>query len=452
MRPPMPPPEVDHLERPEHAARAAEVRRLVGATAGTRDYLPWDRMRFKTPPSGLDHAEWWWAVRSARDAQMRPLPLLVDVEGHPFGFTLPDPLLRDVDRINRDASGYITTAEPVTNPATRDRYLVSSLIEEAIRSSQLEGAATTRVVAKEMIRSGREPRDTGERMILNNFRAMQHIGELRHERLTPELVREIHRIVTDGTLRDPERAGRLQDDDGDRIRVVSDSGDVLHAPPPVAQLPERLERLCRFANDDGGTTYMPPVLRAAATHFMMGYDHYFVDGNGRTARAVFYWSMLRQDFWLTEFLTISAVLKAAPVQYARAFLLTEQDGGDLTHFFLHQTKVIIRAIEELHAYLGRKAEELQDVRRATAAPGLALNHRQLELLEHAVRTPGAQYSVESHRTSHRVALETARKDLSDLSDKGLLHKGKVGRRYTWSPVPDLAARLNEPKHDAAPAS
>lgn len=446
VRPPMPPPDTAYLDQPEQAARAAEVRRLVGTAAGTRDYLPWDKMRFTTPPAGVDHVEWWWAVRTARAAQMRPLPQLLDVDGRPFGFTLPDPLLRDIDRINRDASGHIATAEAVTNPATRNRYLVSSLIEEAIRSSQLEGAATTRVVAKEMIRSGRHPRDTGERMILNNFRAMQHIGELRDEALTPELLREIHRIVTDGTLRNPEQAGRLQDDDGDRIRVVSDSGDVLHTPPPVAQLPERLDRLCAFANDDGATMYMPPVLRAIATHFMVGYDHYFFDGNGRTARAVFYWSMLRQGYWLTEFLTISAVLKAAPVRYARAFLLTEQDGGDLTHFFLHQTQVVIKAIDGLYAYLGRKAEELQDVRRATSAPGLDLNHRQLELLEHAVRTPGAQYTVESHRASHRTALETARKDLLDLTDKGLLQKGRLGRRFVWSPVADLAERLQDSKH------
>lgn len=444
MRPPAPPPHVGYLDEPGHAARAAEVRRLVGSAAGTRDYLPWDKMRFKTPPPGLTHKEWWWGVRSARAAQMRPLPGLVDIEGRPFGFTLPDPLLRDVDRINRDASGHIATAEAVTNPATRDRYLVSSLIEEAIRSSQLEGAATTRVVAKEMIRSGREPRDTGERMILNNYRAMQHIGDLRNERLTPELVREIHRIVTDGTLRDPAQAGQLQVDDEDRILVVSDTGDVLHTPPPVRELPERLERLCAFADDDGEGVYMPPVLRAAATHFMMGYDHYFVDGNGRTARAVFYWSMLRQGFWLTEFLTISAILKAAPVQYARAFLLTEQDGGDLTHFLLHQTQVIIKAIDQLHVYLARKTKELQDVRRATAAPGLELNHRQLELLEHAVRTPGAQYTVESHRASHRTALETARKDLLDLTEKGLLEKGKVGRRFVWVPASDLVSRLEAP--------
>ena len=57
------------------------------------------------------------------------------------------------------------------------RFLVNSLMEEAIRSSQLEGATTSRRVAKEMLRTGREPRDRSERMIANNYRALQFMRE-----------------------------------------------------------------------------------------------------------------------------------------------------------------------------------------------------------------------------------------------------------------------------------
>jgi Fic family protein len=63
---------------------------------------------------------------------------------------------------------------------------------------------------------------------------------------------------------------------------------------------------------------------------MLGYEHPFEDGNGRTARALFYWSMLNQGFWLTEFLTVSKILRKAPAKYARSFLYTEQDSNDLT--------------------------------------------------------------------------------------------------------------------------
>jgi Fic family protein len=122
----------------------------------------------------------------------------------------PDEIFRLTEEISRRASGMIAVPEPVTNPATRDRYVVNSLIEEAITSSQLEGASTSRRVAKEMIRSGRNPKDRSERMILNNYNGMLRVGELRDKDLTPDLVCELHRIITEGTLDDPAAAGQVQ--------------------------------------------------------------------------------------------------------------------------------------------------------------------------------------------------------------------------------------------------
>lgn len=444
MRVPMPPPDLAQLEAAMAAGRRDDVLERLSPSIVTRDYLPWDTVRFKTPPPGLTHEEWWWLVRTARRASARQIPSLRDCAGRPLTFNLPDELLSDLDRITRDASGHISISEQVTNPATRDRYLVSSLIEESVRSSQLEGAATTRRVAAEMIRSGRAPRDRSERMIVNNYRAMAHVAQLRGERLTPDVVREVHRIVTDGTLIRPESAGRLQDSDDDRVQVWSDSGELLHRPPPVIELPDRLDRLCAFANAESDDGYVPPVLRAMAVHFMVGHDHYFEDGNGRTARALFYWAMLRQGYWLTEFLAISTVLRDAPARYGTAFLLTEQDGGDLTYFFMHQSAVVLRAIAHLHEYLARKGREAQEMRVGSSGAWPELNHRQLDLLQHAARTSLAQYTIESHRRSHGTVTETARQDLLGLETAGLLVRAKVGRRFVWSPVPDLDARLRDP--------
>jgi Fic family protein len=303
----------------------------------------------------------------AGPTRRRVAPLL-DKSGNPFSYGVPDEVLRLSEEISRWASGNIAVPEQVTNPGTRDRHVVSSLIEESITSSQLEGAATSRQVAKEMIRSGRPPRDRSERMILNNYHAMERVRELRDADFTPEPVCELHRIVTDGTLDDPSAAGRLQSDPDprQRVAVTGDHDQILqlHLPPPVGELPDRLDRLCAFANETSDAAWMQPVLRSLAVHFMVGYDHYFEDGNGRTARALFYWSMLKRGYWLTEFLTISRILNKAPAQYARSYLFTEQDGGDLTYFFLYHLNVIRRAIDDLDAYLARKVREL----RATRVP------------------------------------------------------------------------------------
>jgi len=413
---------------------------LVNHIPGPGDrYLPWDEVRRRPAPDGITNEELWFVLRLGRQSMQRTLPLL-DKHGKAFTYALPDEALRAIEAVNRDASGHIVISEQVTNPATRDRYLVSSLIEEAITSSQLEGAATTRRVAKEMIRSGRPPETRDERMILNNYRAMRHIGELRTERLSPELIYEIHRIVTEDTLDDPSASGRCQTPDEQRVSVW-DGTQLLHEPPAAATLPGRIQTLCDFANDELRGDYVPPVVRAITLHFMLGYDHPFQDGNGRTARALFYWAMLNREYWLTEFLSISRILKAAPAQYARSFLYSEQDDNDLTYFVLYQLRVIQRSIRELHDYLDRKIRDLQEVRRNLAALPGEFNHRQLAVLQHAMSNSDAQYTVQSHLNSHRVVHETARRDLLELEQRGLLTKHRIGKAFAWVPASDLADRL-----------
>jgi Fic family protein len=329
-------------------------------------------------------------------------------------------------------------AEEVTNPNSRDRYIISSLIEESVTSSQLEGASTTTDVAKDMIRSGRRPIDRSEQMIFNNYRGMRFVQSHSKNPLTPELVFELHRIVTADTLDEPGKAGRFRGR-ADNIVVEDPSGHVLHVPPDAKELSARLDAMCAFANDRPDDVFLHPVIRSIILHFWLGYDHPFVDGNGRTARALFYWSMLSQNYWLTEFLSISQILKRAPAQYSRSFVYTETDENDLTYFILHQLRVISRAIDT--NYLRRKMQEVRQVQSLLKQSG-DLNHRQLALLSHAFRHPDMNYTIQSHQTSHNVVYQTARTDLLDLVDRGLLVQRKVGKAYAFVAPTNLGERLS----------
>ena len=407
-------------------------------------YFHWDELRHRTPPKGLSHEAWWAGIKIARQGLLRPLSF-VDKHKRPVLFGMPDPVLRALHEIDRRVGGAVAMDKPIVSNEDRDRYLVSSLIEEAITSSQLEGAATTREEAKAMLRSGRKPRDRSELMILNNFRVMEHIRELRDEPLSPEVVLRMHRIVSEGTLDDPTAVGRLRHA-GEKIRVMDAQHSViLHDPPAAASLPQRLERLCEFANAvDRGETFVHPVIRAILLHYMLGYDHPFVDGNGRTARVLFYWSLARSGYWLMEYVSISRLLRQAPAQYGRAYLHSETDDNDTTYFILHQLSVIERAIEALYEYLARKTAEQRSAERLLRhAPGLSdqLNHRQVALLSHALKHAGHGYTVESHRRSHRITLQTARTDLLHLTRLKLLEQRKRGRAFMFYAPEDLRARI-----------
>ncbi len=442
MKIPRTPPQTDKMLRgmPLETLEKIFTNRIGPAPGG--EYRHWDELVYRDPPEGLDRREWWLAIKMARNGMSHSLPLK-DTNGEPFGYTMPDAVQHGVHKIDQLASGRIAMSEVVTNPATRDRYLVSSLMEEAITSSQLEGASTSRRVAKEMMKAGRRPRTKDERMIFNNYRAMNHVRELREERITPELVYELHEVVTEGTLDEPEAAGRPQLPSEERVKVVwtRDTHDkVLHVPPPAEHLPERMEALCRFANGDEPEWFVHPVVRAIITHFWLSYDHPFVDGNGRTARALFYWSMLSQEYWLTEYLTISNILKHAPAKYARSFLYTETDGGDVTYFALYQLRVIMRAIKELDRYLHRKVTDIRETEKLFKhSPNL--NRRQIDLLSDALRNPDAEYTVKGHATTHNLGLETARLDLVDLERRDLLIRQKISKAYHFSSPYDLSERL-----------
>jgi Fic family protein len=439
---PQPPPNIDLAAFLADLGRTDVSQRLLTAFSVPDRYLPWDELRNRQPPVGLTKEEWWAALKVRRLVMRRDLPLL-DKDGNPFSYALPDDALRGIELVDKQASGRISAPAPVLPEApTRERYVINSLIEEAITSSQLEGAATPRHVAKEMLRTGRKPRTRDERMILNNYLGMLRVREFRHERLTPAMVIDFHRIITEGTLDDEGDCGRLQLPGEERVVVVGGyDGEVMHAPPDATQLPQRLDRLCQFANGDLDTAYVPPVVRAILLHFMLAYDHPFVDGNGRTARLLFYWSMLSQDYWLAEFLPISRLLKKAPAQYARSFLHSEQDGGDLTYFVLYQLRIAQRAINDLHQYLDRKVAETQQLREALKAVSRRFNARQLALLENAIKNPGARYTVASHGMSHGIVAETARSDLRDLEAHGFLDRLTAGRGFAWTPADDLERRL-----------
>jgi Fic family protein len=407
-------------------------------------YLHWDKLRHLQPPAGLTSDQWWLRVKAAREDELRTLPL-TDPEGRPFAYGLLDNMMRSLHHIDQRCSGEVAMDEVVTSERRAGRrFLVNSLMEEAIRSSQLEGATTSRVVAKELLRSGREPKDRSELMIVNNYRALQFMHEEMGKTLSPELVLELHRIVTEGTLDDPSAAGRLQRPDEPRVAVFDqDGGDPIHVPPPAEQLPQRMQRLCDFANEgDEAEPFVHPVVRAVLLHFWLAYDHPFEDGNGRTARILFFWLMHARGYWLAEYLPISRLIRRAPARYARAFMETETDGGDTTYFLIHQLNVIEQSIEDLHHYLERKIAEVKDVEQLLQADG-ELNGRQLALLIDAIRHPDASYSFDSHAASHRVTHETARSDLRPLVDRGLLVQRRKGRKHVFEPAPDLPKLLKE---------
>ena len=441
MKIPEAPPDLTHsfstlLSTPAETRRILTQLRPVDAKGR---YLSWDEVRNRRPPNGLTREEWWLGMRLARNASAMVLPL-EDVRHRHHRFSFVNPLQEGVHLVDQQASGTLLASD--VQPGTRagEQFMVASLMEEAITSSQLEGASTTRKVAKEMLASGRRPRTRGERMIVNNYRAIRFATSMATEELTPDIVFELHRTLTEGTLDNPDAAGRLQRPDEERVKVYWHDDTLLHDPPPAIELPDRLQALCDFANGRSDVGFIHPVIRAIVLHYALAYDHPFEDGNGRTARALFYWSMLRHGYWLTQYISVSSILLASPARYARSYLYCQSDDSDITYFIDFQLNVILRAIASLRDYIARRSEETRRVEDLIHHSPL-FNNRQLDILRRALRDPTLTTTIRAEAGRHRVTHESARRDLQNLEHLGLLDRVIRSGTYEYSPVVQIEERL-----------
>lgn len=389
-------------------------------------YDHWDKLRFRPVAGPYSNKDLWGAVKLNRLVSRKNLPFQ-DKNGERFWYVPTGEFQRALHEIDSNARGLIGIPAGAATPEGRDVYLQKSLIEEPFSSSVLEGAATTREIARKMIEEARAPKTIGEMMVLNNYEAMNYVREHRDASLTPAFILEIHRILTKGTLDRPEKVGVLRSENDD-VRVVdSQTDETLHMPPKAGELRKRLQAICDFANSppDKGD-FLHPIIKAIVLHFMLGYDHPFWDGNGRCARALFYWCVLRHGYWLLEYVSISAVIRKAPVQYGLAFLYTESDEGDVTYFINHQLDVIQKSISELQEYLVKKSKELKNLAKTFGALEAKLNKRQLLLVQNALKYPKSRHTIAEHKKTHGVSYLTAREDLEDLARMGLLNKTKQG--------------------------
>ncbi len=409
-------------------------------------YLHWDELRFREPPEGLTVEEWWTTQRWARVRASTPIEAMTSL--YPLDFSFVQ--LGRIHEAQHDFDRKNVARELLTALGNQDavvEYRVRQLIEEAISSSVLEGARpTTRELARQLVRESRAPATRDERMILNNWRAMKRIVQLRDENrpLVVDDVLELHRILGEDALEVEGAAGKFRGP-GHTVLVQDLEGNVWHRPPPADGLRERVEQLLQFAEDGsiaGTNTFIHPIVRAIIVHFWLGYEHPFRDGNGRIARALYYWCMLRHGYEMAEFLSISGPIDRSPKAYYLAFAFTETDNGDLTYFILHQLRVMREALTELTTHLRERAKRMADLAK-TVAGFDSLNHRQRAVLQHAIRHPSQSYTVEGHAESHRVHYQTARNDFVDLVDRGYFESRRVGKGKRFYASDNLPKKLEQ---------
>jgi Fic family protein len=401
------------------------------------DYLYWDKFKHLPMPSNVLAEDAWTFVKLMRDLNRKGTVIPSGTGGH-YTYVVTENVMKALHNIDKWAGGWDAgTAVHVPHDAQRERHILNSLLEESIASSQIEGASTTRKRAREMLLNEEKPRDNGERMVLNNYRTMKRIHSLIEAPLTPQLLLELQESMTVDTLRHSGDVGVFRTSDD--IVVADESNRVLYTPPKASEIPEMVEALCDYANRDDDQ-FEHPAIKAIALHFWLALIHPFADGNGRTARALFYLFMLKNNYWLFEYLSISRVILSKRARYERAYLYSETDDFDFTYFLLFNLRAIETALEQTRRYVEKKAAEDAEMQQQLQGD-FELNYRQRAVVSRALKKPGATFTFQSHANSHGVVRATARADLLDLCDRGYLARHKDGRQIVFVPAPDLREKL-----------
>ena len=392
-------------------------------------YLYWDKFQWHVDEED-DKIEAWFAVKSRRYLLMKRIELK-DKKNIEFSFCMPDTLQAKLFKISNLAGQGI-----IPHNSIKNQYLISSLVmEEAISSSQLEGASTTRKVAKEILVSEKKPKTQDEQMIVNNYLLMKEIQHIKDEALSVDMILNLHQIATQGTNDNGNVAGELRQTND--IVIMDMDDNILHQPPLYSELPKRLQSLCSFANEkhtgENNSIFIHPVVKAIMLHFMIGYEHPFADGNGRTARALFYWFMLKNGFDYFEYISISKFLKDAPKRYSMSYLYSEVDDNDLTYFIYYQVDIILRAIDDLLEYLQKKSLEYEEITNILKDSYLKeqLNFVQKDIIKKAIKSPGRVFTGLEISVDYDIAPTTARKYLNALVKYKILANYKDGRTIAY---------------------
>ncbi len=409
-----------------------------------KEYVYWEKFKHYPIPEGFSPEEAWAYLKFSRMSNAEITPVRGS-NNQNFRFTITKSMYQKLSLIDSNTSGFLSSTTEKPTATQKSQMIINSLTEEAIASSQIEGANTSRKIAKEMLLSQRKARNRDEQMIINNYQVMQRLMDWKDLKLNLNILLDIQKNITAGTLENDADSGRLRID-SDGINIVNRlTGEIVYTPPTGNIMEKELEKFIIFANSDElEEEFIHPVIKASILHFWLAYLHPFVDGNGRTARALFYWYLLRKNYWLFQYLSVSRIIKKSKIQYDNSYLYAEHDENDLTYFLSYSLKAIVLSIKEFIAHYETKLEKEKIIQKIAGQLG-EYNERQASLLQELNANRDKTIDITTYKTINRLSYETARSDLMFLVKKQLLDKIHSGKKFIFIPNTVSIAKLFQTK-------
>ncbi len=321
----------------------------------------------------------------------------------------------------------------------KDNYkkelIFDTLISEAFHSSSIEGAHSTKKRTEEIIKNNLTPQDKSEKMILNNYKALEYIFKNQEKQLNDEFILFLHKMITNGTLEDVDDEGIFRDDGVDITTVTQ---KIIFRPTSnIDKMTKMFNQLCIFVNSknsDYENNYIEQIYKIISFHFLYGYIHPHFDGNGRTIRVLFTHLLGKNGFDMFYYISLSEIIHLSEKrkkEYEKAFIAVEENSLDLTYFIYYILDVMLEALqlldERVFLYF-RESIILDKVKESK----IKLTNRQEGILKTIARNKTA-YAMTSKEISKKFKLssQTILKDIKFLIDFKFLRKKRTGLKIYY---------------------
>jgi len=302
------------------------------------------------------------------------------------------------------------------------RHRTTALLDESISSAQLAGINVSKKAAKEMLLKKRPPQNTDEQICVNIYRTLQNALAKKEEEMNETLFLQLHQTLTKDTIKLKGIGHYRTNNKVDISSLDLSSGYKIL---PIEKASSLMSFVFNLYNNDKEPFFIHPLVKAAIIHYLIVFIRPFKDGNGRIARILAFMYLLKKDYWVAEFFSISNIISKIKSQYHKAITISQTDNQNIGYFIQFYIQSIQIAYKSLHDFVKRISRESSETVK-TNIPGY--NERQTAILKWIKDDPQKLVSIREVRSVYGVSKETARTDLNGLVAKGWIRYFNINKK------------------------
>jgi Fic family protein len=290
-----------------------------------------------------------------------------------------------------------------------------ALIRSAHSSTAIEGNKLTLEEVSQLVLGRKIMATRKEKQeVLNYLNVLQNIQDYQNDgKVTEKLLLKLHKDITKETLdlpSDEENYRKVQVIVGNKV-----TGEVVFTPPKTEKVPQLTKALLEWINQE---IELHPVLIAGLSHYEFVRIHPFVDGNGRTARALAALILYIRDFDIKRFFTLDDYYDSDRKAYYAALKSVDENNLDTTQWIEYFTDGVLISINEVK-------KKILSLSVKKTGPQIALTEKQMRIMEKIV-TNGKITSKEIQEM-FKISRQAAYKELKKMIELGIIEPKGEGK-------------------------